>query len=224
MKWVRHIRFFQLCLGLCASTLMACSYMQMPTPFSVPRVDERPEPHPAHLVRVGDVVTVVTSKVGNHLEDISWSQDNEPMQEGYYVISAVFKNPRIKDALPVQVPIYVHMNLKNIFLEMCKDDETTDTCNLTINRNFRYGQDTEKTRRFLVMHNPNFFPFQHRFMDSNTLAILLKNSHHTASALVGPMADFIPYGNIVLKASNGTAQAIKVTFGDQLWLFNDSSS
>mgnify|MGYP006157205655 CR=1 FL=1 len=205
-------------------SLMACTYMQMPTPFSVPRLDERPEPHPVHLVRAGDVVTVVTSEVGRHLKHISWSQDNEPMHEGYYLIGAVFKNSRIKDALPVQVPIYIHRNHKDIFLEMCKDGEATDTCSLTINRHFRYGQDAAKTRRFLVMHDLNFTPFQHRFMDSNSLAILLKSSHNTASVLVGPMADFIPYGNMFLKASDGTAQAIKVSFGDQLWLFNDGSS
>jgi len=198
--------------------------MQVPTPFAVPRVDTRPEPHPDSLVRLGDVVKVVSKQVESHVETVSWSQEHRPMNESYYVISAMFQNPRENDELPIQVPIYVHMSLKDVFLDMCSHDDDSGTCSLTINRHFRYGQNTEKTRRFLVLHDRNFTPFQHRFMDSNALAILLKTGQETATAVAGPAAEYIPYGSLLLKAGEGTSQAMKMAFGDQLWIFDDGSS
>jgi len=197
----------------------ACSAMQMPDPFAVPQVDERPDPHPEHLVRLGDTVTVVPSQLGKHIESISWSQDREPMTEKYILVSGMFQNPREEGAIPAQVPLYIHVRLKDAFSKMCAKEKGKDLCSFKVNKNFRYGQDAEKTKRFLVLHDRSFTPWQHRFMDSNYIAIMLKTGKDTADAVVGPMAEYIPYGDFYESLSEGSAEAIKQAFGDQLWLF-----
>ena len=202
-----------------AVVLGACSGMQMPDPFAVPKVDERPNPHPDHLVQLGDVVSVVPSQLEGHTQEISWSQDRQAMTERYILVSAMFHNPRLEAAIPSQVPIYIHVTLKDAFLRMCEPGAGRDTCRLKVNKNFRYGQDAEKSKRFLVLHDRTFTPWQHRFMDTNSIAIFLKTGKDTADAVVGPMADYIPYGTLIGKAGDGTAEAIKQAFGDQLWIF-----
>jgi hypothetical protein len=197
----------------------ACSAMQMPDPFAVPQVDERPNPHPDHLVRLGDNVTVVPSQLGKHIESISWSQDREPMTEKYILVSGMFQNPREENAIPSQVPLYIHVRLKDAFSKMCTKEKGKDVCSFEVNENFRYGQDAEKTKRFLVLHDRSFTPWQHRFMDSNYIAIMLKTGKDTADTVVGPMAEYLPYGELYEGVSEGTAEAIKQAFGDQLWLF-----
>ena len=141
------------------------------------------------------------------------------MHERYYLLSAMFQNPREPGTIPSQVPIYVHVTLKDAFLRMCPREEGADTCDLVVDKNFRYGQDAEKSKRFLVLHDRSFTPWQHRFMDTNSLAIFLKTGKETAEKVMGPVTAFVPYGGLIGKASDGTAEAIKQAFGDQLWLF-----
>jgi len=207
------------CLFLSAVAVGGCSAMQMPDPFAVPKVDERPDPHPGHLVNLGDVLTVVTGHLERDSQEISWSQNREDMLERYILVSAMFHNPREPEAIPAQVPIFIHSNLRDAFLRMCLEDAARGTCSLKVNRNFRYGQDAEKRQRFLVLHDRSFTPWQHRFMDTNSLAIFLKTGKDTAAAVLGPVADYVPYGGLIGKAGDGTAKVIKQAFGDQLWIF-----
>ena len=209
----------QVTLIASVSLMSACSAMQMPDPFAVPKVDERPNPHPEHLVRLGDKVTVVPSQLGKNIESISWSQNRDEMTEKYILVSGMFQNPREEGAIPTQVPLYIHVSLKEAFLKMCPTEKGKDVCSFTVNKNFRYGQDAEKTKRFLVLHDRSFTPWQHRFMDSNYLAIMLKTGKDTADILVGPTATYLPYGELYEGLSEGAAEAIKQAFGDQLWLF-----
>jgi len=207
--------------GLFISALVVggCSAMQMPDPFAVPQVDERANPHPDHLVNLGDVITVVPGHLERDSQEISWSQNREDMTERYILVSAMFQNPREPDAIPSQVPIFIHWTLRDAFLRMCVEKTVAGTCSLSVNSNFRYGQDAEKRQRFLVLHDRSFTPWQHRFMDTNSLAIFLKTGKDTAAAALGPLADYVPYGGLMGKAGDGTAKAIKQAFGDQLWIF-----
>ena len=164
-------------------------------------------------------MTVVLSQLEKNVKQISWSQDLDPMSEPYMLVSAMFSNPREEGVIPRQVPVYIHATLKDAFLKMCVLDKEKKICSFTVNKNFRYGQDAEKTKRFLVLHDPSFTPFQHRFMDSNYIAIMLKTGKDAANAVVGPMAEYLPYGDLYEGLSEGSAEVIKQAFGDQLWIF-----
>ena len=199
--------------------LSGCSGFQMPSPFAVPKVDERPNPHPDHLVRAGDKVQVTPSQLEDTTQEIQWSQDGKDVSKRYFLLSAMFENPREPGKLPSEVPIYVQAHLKPFFLNACQQEMDSGICSITVDENFRYGQDAEKTKRFLVMHERTLMPFQHRFMDTNNLAILLKTGKETVEAMGKPVADYVPYANLVGKLGEGTASAMKKTFGDQLWIF-----
>ncbi|RYO58844.1 hypothetical protein AA0116_g7223 [Alternaria tenuissima] len=41
-----------------------------------------------------------------------------------------------------------------------------DDFSVTVDQSFQYGQDNAKTKRFLVFHNKDNKPFQHRFVES----------------------------------------------------------
>ena len=210
----RSITFVLSCLFL-----GGCSWWQMPDPFAMPRVDERPNPHPDHLVRLGDVVQLNPELLDEAVQEIHWSQDGKDITKRYFVLSAMFHNPREPGTIPSEVPIYVQSYLKEFFLNKCQKDVGSNTCSLTVDRNFRYGQDAEKTKRFLVMHERSLTPFQHRFMDTNSMAILLKAGKKATESMGKPAADYIPYAGLMGKLGDGTANAMKKAFGDQLWLF-----
>ena len=219
MQTTSFMSVIRMALIVSVSWMAACSAMQMPDPFAVPQVDERPNPHPAHLVRLGDTLTVVPSQLDKNIESISWSQNRDEMTEQYMLVSGMFQNPREEGSIPAQVPLYIHVSLREVFLGMCSAEQGKDVCRCRVNKNFRSGQDAEKTKRFLVLHDRSFTPWQHRFMDSNSIAIMLKTGKEAADAVVGPMADYVPYGDLYEGLSDGAAEAIKQAFGDQLWIF-----
>ena len=199
--------------------LSGCGWWQMPDPFAAPRVDDRPEPHPEHLVRLGDKVQLNVAQLEDSIQEIHWSQDGKDVTKRYFLISAMFENPREPGTVPSEVPIYVQTFLKDFFLNKCEAQAGSDICTLTVDKNFRYGQDAEKTKRFLVLHERTLTPFQHRFMDTNSMAMLLKSGKKAAESMGKPAADFIPYAGLIGKVGDGTANALKKAFGDQLWLF-----
>ena len=199
--------------------LSGCSWWQMPDPFAVPRVDDRPEPHPDHLVRLGDRIQLSLDELEESVQEIHWSQDGKDISKRYFLLSAMFENPREPGMVPSEVPIYVQTFLKDFFLNKCERKADSSICTITVDSNFRYGQDAEKTKRFLVLHERSLTPFQHRFMDTNSMAILLKSGKKAAEAMGRPTADYVPYAGLLGKVGDGTANAIKKAFGDQLWLF-----
>ena len=215
---MRHTHIFSMVtLVGCLLTSAGCSWFQT----ALPRIDDRPTPHPDHLVNLGDVLDIEHAAVRDELQRVTWSQKGKEVHDDYYVVNGIFQNPRTPDAPPVQVPVFVQANFMTYFEEGCAPTARKDVCGLTVTSRFRYGQDAEKTMRFLVYHDPNYTPFQHRFIDTDMLAILTKLGYRSAKTVLGETEEFIPYGGLLLKAGEATSELISATFGDQLWLFDD---
>lgn len=82
---------------------------------------------------------------------------------------------------------------------------------LTVTNQFKYGQNNEKTFRFLVFQNPSYKPFQHRFTEvaeTTEAGTTLGNFARDHADLVAK----VPYGAHVM-------DALKSVVGDDLHSF-----
>ena len=206
------------CTVLASTLLSGCSWFS----FSGPRVDDRENPHPEHLVQAGDVIEISRGLMREHLKDVQWSQNGETMGDNYFVMKALFRNPRLPDALPTQVPLFVQAGYIEDFEADCLKGSDAEVCRMQVSSRLRYGQNAEKTMRFLVFHDASYAPFQHRFIDTDTLAILTKVSYRTMDSVLDHTEDLIPYGSLLKKAGAASAELMSASVGDQLWLFEDA--
>ena len=208
------------CTVLVSTLLSGCSWFG----FSGPRVDDRDNPHPEHLVQTGDVIEIPRAMLREHTKSIQWSQDGVDMMDEYFVMKGIFRNPRLPDAMPTQVPLFVQSSFIEDFEAECRADAAAklNACMMPVTSKLRYGQNAEKTMRFLVFHDPNYEPFQHRFIDTDTLAILTKVSYRTVDSVLDHTEDLIPYGSLIKKAGAASAELMSASVGDQLWLFEDA--
>ncbi|KAI4675308.1 uncharacterized protein J4E84_010200 [Alternaria hordeiaustralica] len=118
------------------------------------------------LVQKGDTIYVhpefLSDSKSNRMT-VSWSQNWFNRTEKYKLCKFTVKSGGDAKGL-----IYVQANKVAEF----KSKKTSgEDFTLTVDESFQYGQDKDQTKRFLVFHDTDNRPYQHRFVE-NTLTEL----------------------------------------------------
>jgi len=141
------------------------------------------------LVEKGDWILINKDKVNS--ENIEWSQDWGSSRSANYSSTGFFVDG--KDATNI---LFVETAKLMTFTELAVDVDSSNPLynhgykhKIQVTDAFQYGQDNEKTMRFLVYHNKDSKPYQHRFTSTNMFiesAKVLKDLVSIASELPIP--------------------------------------
>lgn len=118
------------------------------------------------LVEKGDVIEFY--KEPQVSTEIKWQQNFKDRSEVFLTIPYKVKDKEASGSL------FVEQKMADKFMKAAKKVETnkeslfkSSAYTITINEDFQYGQDKEKTIRFLVYHDKNENIYQHRFASNN---------------------------------------------------------
>lgn len=92
---------------------------------------------------------------------IKWQQNFQDRQEVFFAIPYY-----VVDNSEASGTLFVEKKLFKDFKNTVTKDEDDDTIT-TVTDDFQYGQDKDKTLRFLVYHDKKENMFQHRFVTTN---------------------------------------------------------
>lgn len=100
---------------------------------------------------------------------IKWQQNLSSRQEEYVVLPYSVKDKKASGSL------FIQLGLADSFFEKCSKDESKNPLvnggfKIQVNEAFQYGQNNEKTLRFLVFHNKADKPYQHRFIETTAFS------------------------------------------------------
>ncbi|MGB3514374.1 MAG: hypothetical protein WBA93_35215 [Microcoleaceae cyanobacterium] len=102
-------------------------------------------------------------------QTIKWQQDLGSRQEEYIVVPYSVKDKTASGSL------FIQLGLADSFFDNCKEDESTNPLvsggyKIQVDNDFQYGQNNEKTLRFLVYHDKSNKPYQHRFIETTAFS------------------------------------------------------
>ena len=152
-------------------------------------------------------------------ELIEWRQTmrcgKSTCKEEYAPIPAI-----VLDGKAAPFTLWVLKSKRDELLQRCEKDTAPEDCVVTVDKSFMYGQDKSKTFRFLVFHDPDMTPYQHRFGTSKYLTALAKFvTKHGESKMASVAAAAVPYGDQLLKISSHMAKFAPGFAGDYLRSF-----
>ncbi|KAI4608964.1 hypothetical protein J4E80_008709 [Alternaria sp. BMP 0032] len=113
-----------------------------------------------YLVQKGNTIHIPAEFLGGEKSStitVNWSQRLSSRQQDYYICNYTVKSGGESDGV-----IYVQTD-KLDDLKAKKIDGGDYT--FRVDESFQYGQNQEQTKRFLVFHNMNNWPYQHRFVE-----------------------------------------------------------
>ncbi|KAG9187008.1 hypothetical protein G6011_10116 [Alternaria panax] len=114
---------------------------------------------------------------------VSWSQMMRTRTQEYWVC-----NYQVKSGGNLDGVIYIQTDKVDEF----KSKKTGgDEFTLTVDNTFQYGQNKEQTKRFLVFHNKDNKPFQHRFVATTLSAFGKKGADIVRDLGFKGSADFV---------------------------------
>ena len=121
----------------------------------------------AEIVEKGDWIEIVPDFKEN--ATIKWQQDLGNRQEPYLVY------PYSVEGKPAQGSLFIQFGLRKDFFKNCKVGESDivpdeKEYKIQVSEAFQYGQNNEKTLRFLVYHNKSNKPYQHRFIETTAFS------------------------------------------------------
>ena len=123
-----------------------------------------------NLVSIGDTIEV---KVGNSKTTvIKWQQTFKKRSETFTVYTYKIKGKNMGGAL------FVENKLITEFSELITKSENGAE-GLSVTEQFQYGQDKNKTFRFLVYHQSSEKMYQHRFLTNSLFQRLMKGVSST---------------------------------------------
>ncbi|MCC5605387.1 hypothetical protein LC612_00880 [Nostoc sp. CHAB 5834] len=165
------------------------------------------------LVEKGDAITFRTSALRdpNNVVKIEWQQDFRNRNQDY-VETAVTYTVDSQDAF---APLFVQKNLVDELLEEC-EDKTAKKCMVKVNNDFQYGQDRDKTSRFLVYHDRGNKPYQHRFINSELASKFASSAQQLAESAGKTAGEIFPQVKIATEAFNKILSLGKAYIGDYL--------
>ena len=97
---------------------------------------------------------------------IKWQQNMVTMHEKYLALPYSVKDKEASGSL------FIQLAFVDSFFEKCSEDESSNPLfkggyKIQVDEAFQYGQNNEKTLRFLVYHNKANKPYKHRFIQSH---------------------------------------------------------
>jgi hypothetical protein len=102
-------------------------------------------------------------------ETIKWQQDLGSRQEQYIALAYSVKDKEASGSL------FIQLGVADSFFQKCQKDESSNPLvnggyKIQVDEAFQYGQNNEKTLRFLVYHNKANKPYQHRFIETTAFS------------------------------------------------------
>lgn len=161
------------------------------------------------LVEKGNTLTFEAEALGNKnsLINVEWSQMLSKKSADYIQITAV-----VKSDTPSLTMLFIAKPLiEAIKSANCKAGQ----CTLKVDDRFQYGQNKEKTMRFLVLHDKSNKPFQHRFVNTSTLSAFASGAESLAKN-AGKIGGMIPQVGMAAKAGEQAISTAKAFVGDPL--------
>ncbi len=136
---------------------------------------------------------------------IKWQQNFAERQEGYIVLPYSVLGKQASGSL------FLQSGFADAFFAKCSPDESSNPLvkggyKIQVDQAFQYGQNNEKTLRFLVYHNKADRPYQHRFIETTAFSNIGKK-------IVDIGADAAPAYSAILSKGADLAKAF---IGDYL--------
>ena len=102
-------------------------------------------------------------------ETIRWQQKLSSRQEEYVALTYSVKDKQAGGSL------FIQLGLADSFFKKCSKDESSNPIvpggyKIQVDDAFQYGQNNEKTLRFLVFHNKDNKIYQHRFIETTAFS------------------------------------------------------
>ena len=165
--------------------------------------------HASPLVNKGDTLIFSSDVFGDQeaVKTVEWSQSFSKRTAKYIQVTA-----SVKSATPTLTMVFIAKPLAIALKESnCKGMK----CTLKVDDRFQYGQNSEKTMRFLVLHDKSNKPYQHRFISTSTLSTFADGAKALANQ-ADKVGAIIPPASIAAATGKQAISAIKALVGDPL--------
>ena len=161
-----------------------------------------------NLVKLGDIITFQSAELDNsaHLKTVKWSQSFRDREEVYLQLTTLKEG-----ASPDFVIFFVQKALIPSLKKQCPQAE----CKLKVSKRYQYGQNKEKTLRFLILHNKINKPYQHRFMSTSTLATFAQGAERLTKE-AQKLGVIVPGAGATANLGHKVVQGLKSVIGDPL--------
>ena len=162
----------------------------------------------AKVVEKGDKISFKEAELSNskNAREVKWSQFMRERTETYLEINAAIEGKGL--ALTT-------VFISKILVDQIKKKCASGKCILKIDQSFQYGQNKEKTVRFLVLHNKSNKPYQHRFVETSMLSMAASGAEATMKG-AGLITSFVPGAAIASKTGEVAIKKLKALVGDPL--------
>lgn len=133
---------------------------------------------------------------------IEWQQNLGNRREEYIAIPYTVNGKNASGSL------FVQAGAASDFFEKCSEDESTNPLvsggyKIQVDDGFQYGQNNEKTLRFLVYHDKSNKPYQHRFIETTAFSNIGSKIVSVGAASAPAWGELIQQGANVAKAFIG---------------------
>ena len=162
----------------------------------------------AKLIDQGDQINFKLAELTNvnNIRKVKWSQFMRTKTQNYIELTANIEGKDIAAAT---------LFISSKFVDQVKKKCAGDTCKLKVDSTFQYGQNKEKTVRFLVLHDKSNKPYQHRFVETSMLS-MAATSAETVAKGAGLIGAFVPPAAIAGKTGEIAIEKLKAIVGDPL--------
>ena len=162
----------------------------------------------ANLVKPGDTITFQSAELTNsaNQKTIKWSQSFSGREEVYLQITTIKEG-----ASPEFVMLFIQKALIPTLKKQCAQAE----CKLKVSKRYQYGQNKEKTLRFLILHNKANKPYQHRFMSTSTLSTFAQGAERLTEQAKS-LGVVVPGAGATAALGNQFVKGLKSVIGDPL--------
>lgn len=123
---------------------------------------------------------------------------------------------QVTAAIKSDTPSLVMLFIAKPLVEIIKTTNCDESkCEIMIDDRFQYGQNKEKTMRFLVLHDKSNKPYQHRFISTSTLSTFASGAESLAKN-AEKMGSIVPQAGLAAAAGKQAVSALKSLVGDPL--------
>ena len=163
----------------------------------------------ANLVTLNDTLIFQKSELDNtaHHKTIKWSQSFSEREEVYLQLTTLKQGKTIEFVM-----LFVQKEVIPTLKKQCTQEEE---CKVKVTQVYQYGQNSEKTLRFLVLHNKANKPYQHRFMSTSTLATFASGAEKLTKQAEA-LGVVIPGAGLASMLGNKFTKGLKSVIGDPL--------
>ena len=133
----------------------------------------------AGLATSGDAFWFTASALddASNVLTVEWSQAMREQSAEYVQVTAIFADaPKSTEGLPFMM--FLQKDMVEAFRQQYCDESR---CQASVTAQFQYGQDKNKTMRFVVYHNPSNKPYQHRFLATSAATTYTRTLQQVAA-------------------------------------------